>query len=135
MYRSLAAAALLLLAPAATFAQAPAGRQMSAADIPGLSPAGREALRKISTQQDPAVPKQLAAEEDLRKQMQVLLSGPTLDLTKLSALMAQARVVRSNGAKIIDEHLLTMLRALPPADRPVLLRVAAGATQRPTTGR
>ena len=119
----------LLFVGLAAGAQVPAGSPPAGPPpglrIPGLSPAGVAALDKLKNQQDPAVPKQIAAEAAMRRQMAALLSAPTVDPDKLAASLAQARAVQANGRKIMDDHLLIMGRALPPGDRPVLLRAMA----------
>ena len=116
-----------LLVPVAVAAQtpAPAGGQPPVLRIPGMSPAGVAALDKLKNRQDPAVPKQMKDEAAIRQQMAAMLSAPTVDVDKLAATMAQARAVQNNGRKIMDDHLLVMLRVLPPADRQPFLRAVA----------
>ena len=115
---------LFLLLPAAALAQVPAG-QPPVLRIPGLSAAGVAALDKLKNRQDPAVPRQVAAEQAFRQQMAAVLAAPAVDPDKLAATLAQGRLVQSNARKIMDDHLLVMLRALPPGDRKAFLRAVA----------
>ena len=115
---------LLLLAPAVAAAQAPApgGGQPPALRVPGLSPAGKAALDKFKDRQDPAVPKQLGDETAVRQQMAAALAAPILDVDKFAAALERSRIVAANGRKISNDHLVLMLRALPPGDRKAFLQ-------------
>ena len=76
-----------------------------------ITPAGETILTDFYDQRD--------------AQMQAVLSAPSIDVDKFAAAQAHARAVSASGRKIIDDNVLTMLRALPPADRRAFLTALA----------
>ena len=109
------------LLPAVLLAQG----QPPALRVPGLSPAGVAALDKLRNRQDPAVPKQVADETAARQQMAAVLGAPTVDVDKLGAALERSRVVAASGRKIMNDHILIMMRALPAGDRKAFLQAVA----------
>ena len=122
MRRLLSIVPFLVAVAVAAQAQAPAGGQPPALRIPGLSPAGVAALDKLKNRQDPAVPKQIADESAVRQQMTAVLAAPAVDVDKLALALERVRLVASNGRKIQNDHIIVMMRALPPGDRKAFLQ-------------
>lgn len=117
----------LSLLAAAAAAQPPAPGKPGVVSVPGVSAAGNAALAKFNGRIDPAGKVLAGDEAAFQQQIGALLSAPTIDPDKFAALLKQGQTLASRGQAIRNDHLVTMVRALPPADRAPFLRAVLGA--------
>jgi uncharacterized membrane protein len=128
----LSALALAALSPA-VHAQAPRAPAPGApVAVPGLSPAGNAVLQRLSRQADPAAPAIQRDQIAFAQRMNALINAPAIDLDKFAAALRDGQALQGRVRALSDARLMTILRALPPADRKTFLRlVAASGQQRP----
>ncbi len=110
----LAAAGLILAAPATAFPQQVAP--------PSLSEGGKKAIETMAVNRTTAMAPLLKRKAELQAEFDALLTPASYDAVKLRALMPQMQTVESELYQAMGGSMLTLLEELPEADRAVFMK-------------
>lgn len=132
-------AAPVMAAPAKP-APKPAGAAAASAPTPAAAPAGprkivlsdegRAIASKVYGAPDPQAQALMAEQAGVRGQLDQLVMAASIDVNKLEALMKQEERIQGDLRRRANDRMITLLRALPEADRVVFVR-ALGASVKP----
>ncbi|WP_458836357.1 hypothetical protein [Rhizorhabdus wittichii] len=139
MMRGTMSIALLLAAPAAAIAAPTTAKPAAAATAGGalaptpgvpvrritLSPEGRAIAARIIGTPDPRLKEIQAEMTTIRQQKAQLIAGATVDVEKLEPLLRREEALQGEMRTRQNDRLLSLLRALPEADRVALLHSMA----------
>nr|WP_047165686.1 hypothetical protein [Sphingomonas sp. Y57] len=136
MMRGMMLVALILAAPSAAIAAPTAAKPTAAAGAlaptPGapvrritLSPEGRAIAARIIGTPDPRLKDIQTEITTIRQQKAQLIAGTTVDVEKLEPILRREEALQSEMRTRQNDRLLSLLRALPEADRVALLHSMA----------
>ncbi|UAK26212.1 hypothetical protein [Sphingomonas nostoxanthinifaciens] len=95
------------------------------AKLPGVSDAGNAILAKAQTTPDPMLVDLAGKQRAVHQQIVAAVMAPTVDLTKLGALLKQQQGLITQVLARRDDRLLQVAAQLTPADRSAFLHALA----------
>lgn len=141
MMRGTITAAMFLAVPAVAIAAVPPAKPAAPATAAGkvlaptpgagpvrritLSPEGRSIAARIIGTPDPRTKEIQAELGTIRQQKAQLIAGAAVDVEKLEPMIRREEVLQSELRTRQNDRLLSLLRALPDADRIALLHSMA----------
>ena len=87
-----------------------------------LSPEGRAIASRLMGTADPRAAQIQTELATLRQQKAQAIAGPAIDVTKLEAILRKEESLQSEFRTRSNDRLLSLLRALPEADRLALVQ-------------
>ena len=91
----------------------------------GLSPEGRTIAARIYAEQDPRAGELKSEIDALRIERSQLIAAIPIDVDALESLLRKDEALQAERRKRSNDKLIELVRALPEADRSILLKTLA----------